>query len=56
MTLEQFLYMGGYGDYVWGSYALGFIILAANIAAAILNKRHTIKMIKTTLENDTHDT
>ena len=56
MTLEQFLYMGGYGDYVWGSYTLGLIILTANIAVAILNKRHTIKMIKTTLKKGSHDT
>ena len=46
MTLEQFLYMGGYGDYVWSAYALGFIILVANIIFPILNKRQTIKMIK----------
>lgn len=55
MTLEQFLYMGGYGDYVWGSYALGFIILAANVIIAILNKRQTLKMIKRRLENNAHD-
>jgi heme exporter protein D len=56
MTLEQFLYMGGYGDYVWGSYALAFIILAANVIVAVLNKRQTIKMIKIMLEKDAHDT
>ncbi len=56
MTLEQFLYMGGYGDYVWGSYGLAFIIFAANILLAILNKRQTLKMIKTTLENEADDT
>lgn len=56
MTLEQFLYMGGYGDYVWGSYGLALIIFVANIFVAILNKKQTVNMIKTMLENDANDT
>lgn len=55
MTLEQFFYMGGYGDYVWGAYALALIILAANVIVAVLNKRQTLKTIKAMLENDAHD-
>jgi heme exporter protein D len=55
MTLEQFFYMGGYGGYVWSSYALAFIILAANVAVALLNKRQTLKKINTMLEKNAHD-
>lgn len=28
-SLENFLHMGGYGLYVWGSYAVAFAILVA---------------------------
>jgi len=29
--MKEFLYMGGYGFYVWGSYAIAAVVLIANI-------------------------
>jgi len=38
MTLEDFLRMGGYAAYVWPSYGLALLVLAANLVAA--RRRH----------------
>jgi heme exporter protein D len=35
-SLDQFLHMGGYGLYVWGSYA---VTLAVMVAEAVLVRR-----------------
>ena len=32
--MKEFLYMGGYGYYVWGAYGLGLLVLVLNITAA----------------------
>ncbi|MEO8037603.1 MAG: heme exporter protein CcmD [Betaproteobacteria bacterium] len=37
-SLDSFLAMGGYGFYVWGSYALSAIVLIAEIT--VLRRRH----------------
>ncbi len=38
MTLSEFLHMGGYGFYVWSSYALAFIVLLIHIVQT--KRRH----------------
>ncbi len=37
--MAEFLHMGGYAFYVWTSYALGALVLAANIVAPALRRR-----------------
>ena len=32
-SLDQFLHMGGYGLYVWGSYAVTLVMLLAEVLA-----------------------
>jgi heme exporter protein D len=41
-SLDAFLAMGGYGFYVWGSYAVAFALLVAEIA--LLNMRRRVIM------------
>ncbi|MGE0388421.1 MAG: heme exporter protein CcmD [Gammaproteobacteria bacterium] len=37
--MSEFLHMGGYAFYVWTSYAIVAVVLAANIALPILRHR-----------------
>lgn len=36
-TLDEFLHMGGYGLYVWGSYAATLVVMA--VEAVLVRKR-----------------
>ena len=38
-SLSEFLSMGGYGFYVWGSYGVTFVLLAAEIIMLRSRKR-----------------
>ncbi len=39
MSLAEFFAMGGYGFYVWTSYALTLIVLVANIVIPVIERR-----------------
>ena len=39
---QEFLAMGGYGLYVWGSYAVTLVVLAAEIVGLIMRRRGVI--------------
>ena len=41
-SLSDFLSMGGYGLYVWGSYGVMAIVLAAEVAALALRRRNIL--------------
>ncbi len=45
-SLDEFLAMGGYGFYVWGSFGVTFLVMA--IELWLLNKRcqHTSQEVK----------
>jgi heme exporter protein D len=36
---SQFLEMGGYGLYVWGSYAVTLVVLAVEMAELVMRRR-----------------
>ena len=38
-SLSEFINMGGYGRYVWGSYIVTFVLLTAEIIALQARKR-----------------
>ncbi len=38
-SLSEFINMGGYGSYVWGSYIVTFVLLTAEIIALRARKR-----------------
>ena len=42
MSLTEFLHMGGYGFYVWTSYALALIVLALNLLMPIWRRKKLI--------------
>ena len=43
---EAFLSMGGYGFYVWGSYAVTFALLAAEMALLAGRRRGVIRELQ----------
>ena len=38
-SLSEFINMGGYGTYVWGSYLVTFVLLAAEVITLRARKR-----------------
>ena len=45
MTLQEFLYMGGYAPYVWPSYGLALLILLINLVLPRWRERKALKRI-----------
>ena len=41
-SLDNFLAMGGYALYVWGSYAVTFVLIAAELAVLAWRKRKAV--------------
>ena len=39
--MSEFLHMGGYGFYVWGSYGVTFALLAIEVFLLMKRKRET---------------
>jgi heme exporter protein D len=39
--VKEFFAMGGYAFYVWGSYAVTFVLLAIEVAVLLKRKRET---------------
>ncbi len=44
---QNFIAMGGYGLYVWGSYVVTLVVLAAEIAALVMRRRGVIERLST---------
>jgi heme exporter protein D len=42
MSLNEFLYMGGYAFYVWTSYGLALIILVVNLLLPIWHRKRLL--------------
>ncbi len=49
--MAEFFSMGGYGSYVWSSYAITFVVLALNIIQPIMRERKTIRDLKKRLNS-----
>jgi heme exporter protein D len=45
-SVNEFLAMGGYALYVWGSYAVAAILLLAEVMLLRKQRRDTLKRIK----------
>jgi heme exporter protein D len=41
-SFADFLAMGGHGLYVWSSYAIGLIVLLANVVSPIMTRKRLI--------------
>ncbi len=48
---DNFWMMGGYGLYVWGSYAATFVLLVAEIAMLWLRRREALSMLAMRRQN-----
>ena len=44
--MSEFLSMGGYGGYVWASYAIFFAVLIADALAPQLRKRRVLRELR----------
>jgi len=42
---SEFLAMGGYGLYVWGSYAVTVVVLVAEVVALVMRRRGVIESL-----------
>ena len=47
-SLNDFLFMGGHGLYVWLSYGIFVLVLGWNVFTVITNRLRVIKMAKKT--------
>lgn len=45
-NLGNFLAMGGYGLYVWGSYAVTFVLIVAELLVLARRKRNAVERIR----------
>ncbi|WP_257388407.1 heme exporter protein CcmD [Tahibacter caeni] len=44
--MSQFLSMGGYGGYVWSSFAIFAIVLALDAVAPLLKRRRVLRDLR----------
>jgi len=45
-SLDNFLAMGGYGLYVWGSYVVTLVLIVTELALLVRRKRIAIERIR----------
>jgi heme exporter protein D len=55
-SLADFLAMGGYGFYVWGSFGLTALIMIVEPIAVARNRKSTIARLKRQLRAETRNT
>ncbi len=48
--MSEFLAMGGYGSYVWSSYALGFVVLLLNFTIPKSREKALFRKLKRDIE------
>ncbi len=45
MSLESFLYMGGYAVYVWPAYGITALVLVVNVVWPVLQRKQLLRQI-----------
>ncbi len=45
MSLESFLYMGGYAVYVWPAYGVTALVLVGNLVWPVLQRKQLLRQI-----------
>jgi heme exporter protein D len=45
-SIGEFFAMGGYGWYVWGSYAVTIVLIAAELVLVAARHRNTLRLTK----------
>lgn len=56
MNWSEFLAMGGYGLYVWGSYAVTALVLILNVLAARAREKNVRRQLRETAQLNRKDT
>lgn len=56
MNWSEFLAMGGYGLYVWGSYGVTAVVLILNVLAARRREKNVRRQLRETAELNRKDT
>lgn len=51
-SLSEFINMGGQGLYVWSSYGISVLVLAANVLFPLLRKRSLSKEIQQSMKRE----
>ena len=51
--MSDFFSMGGYAGYVWGSYVVFFVVLAADALAPLLQRRRALRDLRGRLKRET---
>ena len=49
-SVGEFLHMGGYGLYVWGSYGVTFVLLAVEVFTLVRRERALVARLKRELK------
>ncbi len=44
-SFDEFLLMGGYGFYVWTSYAISFVVLLLNVVLPMLQRKQLFRQL-----------
>lgn len=52
MSMSEFFYMGGYGAYVWSSYAIWLAVMIVNVVQPTIKARGTIKRLARSLNQE----
>ena len=55
-SFSDFLHMGGYGFYVWGSFGVTALIMAIEPIVVARNRKNTIARLKRQLRAETRNT
>ena len=51
--MSDFFSMGGYAGYVWGSYVVFFVVLAADALAPLWQRRRALRDLRGRLKRET---
>jgi heme exporter protein D len=43
---SEFIHMGGYAFYVWTSYGIGLVVLAANVVLPLVTRKQVIRRLR----------
>ena len=54
-SLSEFINMGGYGAYVWGSYLVTFVLLTAEVIALRARKRKLAQSVSAQAKLETRN-
>ena len=52
-SVSEFWAMGGYGDYVWGSFGVTALVMAIEVAQLRYERQHTLQRLRLMQEAQT---